>query len=220
MVVAIELIAGLAVLIALIVFVTLRIKEKNRLALFRVLVHLAIEDMSKPFSTLTLEAIQRRYNLIHETLERAQGVAKLPEEKTRCEKLLKDLSDWRIKQIQLIYQKKLNEILKKYHETPDINRKLTLLFEARNLITEGILPEAPLKKIDNLILRLYVMKARLLAEDKKERERYEIYEEYITKVLNSGIEDRVMDESKEFRELIEDFEILHRKYKGKRPKSE
>ena len=134
--------------------------------------------------------------------------------------MLKDLSEWRIKQIQLIYQKKLNEILKKYHETPDINRKLALLFEARNLITEGILPEAPLKKIDNLILRLYVMKARLLAEDKKERERYEIYEEYITKVLNSGIEDRVMDESKEFRELIEDFEILHRKFKSKRPKSE
>ncbi|MCD6377117.1 MAG: hypothetical protein J7L94_16450 [Caldisericaceae bacterium] len=220
MVVTIELIAGLAVLLVLIVFLTLKIKEKNRLALFRILVHLGIEDMSKPFSNLTLDAIQRRYNLIHETLERAQGVAKLPEEKTRCEKLLKDLSEWRIKQIQLIYQKKLNEILKKYHETPDINRKLALLFEARNLITEGILPEAPLKKIDNLILRLYVMKARLLAEDKKERERYEIYEEYITKVLNSGIEDRVMDESKEFRELIEDFEILHRKFKSKRPKSE
>jgi len=220
MVVTIELIAGLAVLLVLIVFLTLKIKEKNRLALFRILVHLGIEDMSKPFSNLTIDAIQRRYNLIHETLERAQGVAKLPEEKTRCEKLLKDLSEWRIKQIQLIYQKKLNEILKKYHETPDINRKLALLFEARNLITEGILPEAPLKKIDNLILRLYVMKARLLAEDKKERERYEIYEEYITKVLNSGIEDRVMDESKEFRELIEDFEILHRKFKSKRPKSE
>lgn len=220
MVFTIEIIAGLILLIASIVFLSLKIKERNRRALFQVLVHLAIEDMSKPFSTLTLETIQRRYNLIHETLERAQGVAKLPEEKTKSEKLLKDLSEWRLKQIQLIYQKKLNEILKKYHETPDINRKLTLLFEARNLITEGILPATPLKKIDNLILRLYVMKAHLLAEGKKERERYNIYEEYITKVLNSGIEDKVMDESKEFRELIEEFEILHRKFKSKRPKSE
>jgi len=212
----IEITAGLLVVVILLIFLSLKIKERNRQNLFRVLIHLAIEDMSKSFSNPALEAVQRRYNLIHDTLEQAKGVARTAEEKAKCEKLLKELGEWRLKQIQVIYQKKLNQILKKYHETQDINRKLTLLYEARNLITEGILPEAPLKKIDNLILKLYVMKARLLAEGQPERKRYEIYEEYITKVLNSGIEDKEMDESKEFRDLVDEFEILHRKFKGKR----
>ncbi len=212
--------AGIAVLLAAGIFLAIRLKEKNRLALFQVLTHLAIEDMTKPLPRPTLDAVQRRYNLIHETLEEATRIARGNEEKEKCEKLLRDLGDWRLQQIQQIYQEKLNRLLQQYHRTDDLNRKLTLLFEARELITEGILPETPLKKIDNLIVRLYVTKARLLAQNQPEEKVYEIFEEYITKVLNSGIEDKELDESKEFRQLVDDFEKLHRKYKRKRSKTE
>ncbi len=218
--ISIEFIIALLVVVISLILIFLKLKERNRLALFKVLIHLAVEDMTQPFTATSLDKIQKHYNKIHETLEEAQEIAKTPAEKKKCEKLLKDLSEWRLQQIQIIYQKKLNEILKKYHQTPDINRKLTLLFEARNLVLEGILPNAPLKKIDNLILRLYVMKAHILADGQPEEKRYEIFEEYVTKILNSGIEDSELDESKAFREFIKEFEVLYRKYKKKRLKKE
>lgn len=215
-----ELVLGLMFLLTLFIVFSLKLKEKNRLALFKVLINLAIEDMGKPLPSFTVEALNQRYSIIKETIDHALGAAKLPEEKIKCNQLLKELNEWRIEQIQKIYKKRLNEILKEYRETADINRKLTLLFKARQIVSDGVLSDPPLKKIDTLILHLYVMKAHLLAKDKKEKERYDIYEKYITKVINSGIEDSVMDESKEFRELIKEFEVLHRKFKYKRLRSE
>ncbi|WP_456441641.1 hypothetical protein [Caldithrix abyssi] len=212
--------AGFFVVILVAAYFILKAKEKNRLALFRVLTHLAIEDMSQPLGRLELENVQRRYNLILDTLKKAQNVAKKPAEKVKCKKLLKDLNDWRLQQIQAIYQEKLNGLLKQYHQSEDINHKLALLFEARQLIKEGILRESPLKKIDNLIIRLYVMQARSLAEGQPEQKKYEIFEDCITKIFNSDIDDKELDESAEFRKLIDEFEILHRKFKGKRSKPE
>ncbi|NOX88372.1 MAG: hypothetical protein GXO77_05040 [Calditrichaeota bacterium] len=220
MIIDIKIIVLLVVLLAGIVWFALRVREKNRKSLFYVLLRLAEEEMDTPLPELSIDAVQRRYQNTLSTLQRARKVAKTERELLQCKKAEKDLTDWRVQKVQSIDQNRLNRLLKQIRDEQNIDRKLALLFEARELILEGVLENERLEKIDGLIVHLYVKKARDGSAGLPGKKKYQIYEQIITQILNSGIDDAELNKMKELREFITEFEVLYKQFKKPGKESE
>ncbi len=188
----------------------LRLRERSRRALFQVLTHLILEDMDAPVAP-SLEAIHQRYQKLSETLEKARLTARQAEEITKCEKLGHDISEWQIQKVQAIYKEKLEALLRLIKKENPIEEKLRYLFEARTLIQDGILEKHHLKKIDKLIVHLYVKKARTEADGLPEKQKLHLYDQTMEKILNCGIEDQELEQMEELKAFIKEYDDLFQK---------
>ena len=200
-------------LLAIAVVFFLKMREKNRRNLYVVLWNLAHEELNAPFDRLNVEAVQHRYAQVKDTIEQLFRLARNEQEFARCKNFEKSLGEWRVHKIQEIYQKRLDRLLKEVQETHNPQRRLELLYQARELAKEAILDDQLLDKIDKWIVYTHIKQVRNKEEGLSLEMKYQLYEEAITKILNSGIEDEKLEAMENFKEFITDFEIMYRRLK-------
>ncbi len=206
-----SIIGALLLFVAVILY--LKMREKNRKNLFVVLWNLAHEELNAPFDQLNVEAVQHRYAQVKDTVEQLFRLARNEQEFSRCKNFEKSLGEWRVRKIQEIYQKRLDRLLKEVQETHNPQRRLELLYQARELAKEAILDDQLLDKIDKWIVYTHIKQVRNKEEGLSLEMKYQLYEEAITKILNSGIEDEKLEAMENFKEFITDFEIMYRRLK-------
>lgn len=203
----------IALFVGLAIVLYLRMREKNRKNLFVVLWNLAHEELNAPFPRLNVEAVQQRYTHLKETSEQLFRLARHNQEFAQCKSFEKSLAEWRVHKIQEIYQKRLDHLLKEVQNTHNPQRRLDLLYQARELVKEGILDNQLLEKIEKWIVYTHIKQVRNKEEGLSLEMKYQLYEEAITQILNSGIEDKKLEAMENFKEFITDFEIMYRRLK-------
>ncbi len=201
------------VVIGTAVFLFVKIREKNRRNVFVVLWNLSQESLSEPLPRLSVEAVQKRYAHLKELSEQLFRLARTNHEFAQCKNFEKNLGEWRVHKIQEIYQSRLDHLLKEVQKTHNPKRRLDLLYQARDLIKEGVLDERLLDKIEKWIVYTHIKQVRNKEEGLSLEMKYRLYEEAITKILNSGIEDAKLEAMSDFKEFINDFEIMYRRLK-------
>lgn len=210
-------IAGWIVTIVLIVgvsiFFYLRVREKNRRNTFVVLRNLANEERDAPLPRLSVDAVQQRYERLKELAEQMFKLARSNHEFAQCKSFEKGLGEWRVLKIQEIYQKRFNHLIRQIQKEHHPQRRLDLLYQARDLIKEGVLDEHLLDKVEKWIVYTHIKQVRNKEQGLSAEMKYQLYEEAITNILNSGIEDEKLEAMEGFKEFITDFEIMYRRLK-------
>ncbi len=210
------------VLIAVVAFTLfyLRIREKNRKALFYVLLNLTNEELETALPKKSVDAVQHRYEKLKGTVNKLHRLAHQNYEFALCKKLEKDLGSWRVQKIQEIYEQRLSTLLRQIHNETNSSRRLSLLYQARDLIKEGVLDDEILKKIDKWLVYTHIKQVRNKEQGLSSEMKYQLYEKAITEILNSGIEDAELEAIKEFKEFITDFEIMYKRLKKSESKND
>ncbi len=198
------------------VFLYLRYREKTRQELFLVILNLAREEMAAELERMSLDAVQQRYEALKETLENLYRTARKDHEFALCKKFEKELGKWRVRKIQEIYNQRLNILLDKIKKEHNHRKRLNLLYQARDLIKEGVLDTERLNKVENWIVHAHIKDVRNREQGLSPEMKYKLYEEVITEILNSGISDELLENAADFKELITDFEILEKRLKRTR----
>ncbi len=194
-------------------FFYLHLREKNRRNMFVVLRNLADEERDAPLPRLSVDAVQQRYERLKELAEQLFKLARSNHEFAQCKRFEKGLGEWRVSKIQEIYQKRFNRLLRQIQKEHQPQRRLDLLYQARDLIKEGVLDEHLLDKIEKWIVYTHIRQVRNKEKGLSPEMKYQLYEEAITKILNSGIEDQKLEAMENFKEFVTDFEIMYRRLK-------
>lgn len=197
-----------------------RSREKSRKNMFVVLRKLAAEELEAPLPRLSVEAVQQRYEHLKSSVEQLFKLARKNHEFAQCKSFEKGLGEWRVRKIQEIYQQRLDRLLEQVRKERNSQKRLDLLYQARELAKEGILDNQLLNKIEKWIVYTHIRQVRNREVGLSLEMKYQLYEEAITKILNSGIEDEKLEAMDDFKEFITDFEIMYRRLKKSERKPE